>query len=757
MSHQKKPKTFRDLQKEMLTPIAIGRAQTKPKTTSDQEDVLDLSMIHNKESVIESRDKRIVDISRKKSSAAGMRDGTAPEKKEEKFMFVEVSDEKPRSQQKLTELIKLAAAGTLILFSINVINIYQRGVTIKNDVIATAFSGYDNLLHASSQSKDAQFADAQNSFTASTKDFGDALNTLRFLETNQNVFYTREKTVESVQNLLEAGKNISEAGTDFAKGIQHLQDLPALVLKKNSSDDLSKIKPTPVDESTITPSQPLTDILQQDLVFLQKSSGNVAAASQNLSLVSPDVLPEQMKSKLETAKTAVSKLQEILQEAQDKMPVLMKLLGQRYMQRYLILLQNDAEARPTGGFIGSYLIVDVNNGYVINTEFHDIYETDGQLKEDIPAPEDIAQITKNWRMRDSNYSPDFAVSAEKAAWFLQKENGPSVDSVIAINQHFIGDLFDVTGPVQLDGLKAPLTKDNYSTVISYLVESKASGNDDPKKILRSFIPAFQKQLMSSKNIGKIVKLVIDALKNRDVMLYSRDEDIQNFFDQMDVSGRVIRTKPNEDFLQVISTSVGGNKSDVYIQQSITHDTFIAKDGSMKDEVTITRKHTWTTAELSRWKAMLSDFGYTNISKTLQYILGSGTNKSSIKVYVPEGATLLGTQGIDQTLVKTGSAKEIQKNYFMFTMNIPAGEEQTVTLSYKLPTALKVESGDAYKFFAQRQPGIVLSTLEKNIVVAQGIKIYESFPKTLSFPEPAVAQYKTALQNDAYVSALIGVE
>lgn len=155
--------------------------------------------------------------------------------------------------------------------------------------------------------------------------------------------------------------------------------------------------------------------------------------------------------------------------------------------------------------------------------------------------------------------------------------------------------------------------------------------------------------------------------------------------------------------------------------------------------------------------MLSDFGYTDLSKTVQYILGSGPNKSSIKVYVPQGATLQGTQGIDQTLVKTATAPEIQKNYFMFTMNIPAGEEQTVTLSYKLAKTLNVATGDAYKFFAQRQPGIVLSTLEKNIVVAQGIKIYESFPKKLTFPEPAVAQYKTALQNDAYVSALVGVE
>ncbi len=745
----KKNKTFRDLQKQKFSPIAIGEDKPLPqKKLKPSQNFLDLSKIDKQRTVLEGGSKKIMDIRKGKSFENGEKD---------RFMFVEVNEGKPRSNQRLSEIIRVAAAGTLILFLINIVNIYQRGIIIKNDVIATAFNGYDNLVQAGNQSKDADFAQAQSSFSGATENFDSALSTLRFLETNQNAFYTKEKTVESAQNLLEAGKNISEAGTDFAKGIVHLQDLPALLLQNNSLAELTPVKAQPVDEDSITPKPSLTDKLQLDLAFLNQASDKINAASQNLSQVSADVLPEQMKSKLATAKDAVSKLQDVLQETQQKIPVVMKMLGQRYLHRYLILLQNDAEARPTGGFIGSYLIVDVNDGYVTKTEFHDIYETDGQLQEDIPAPEDIAKITKNWRMRDSNYSPDFAISAEKAAWFLQKEKGPSVDSVIAINQSFISRLFDVTGPVSIDGLKAPLTKDNYQTVISYLVESKASGDGDPKKILKSFIPAFQKQLMESKDIGQIVKLVIDALKNRDILLYSRDEDIQNFFDELGFSGRVIRTKPNEDYLQVITTSIGGNKSDAYIQQSIEHTTVVAKDGTMTDEVTIDRKHTWSSAELTKWKATLKPFGYTDISKTVQYILGSGPNKSSIKVYVPEGSTLLGTNGVDQSTVETKNDDDIQKSYFMFEMDIPAGEEQSVTLSYRLPVKLNTAIADSYHFFAQRQPGIVLSSLDQNLVVAQGLKMYDSFPATLLFPQDNQAVLQTKLENDAYMAALVGTE
>jgi len=740
----KKTKTLRDLQKQNLSTISIGEEKPVPKNRPTSQEWLDLSMIDRQTVLNGDGGKKVMDIQSNKS------------KTKDEYRFVEVDEDKPRMPPRLGEVIRLAAAGTLILFLINAVNIYQRGIIIKNDVIATAFSGYDNLVQAGNEAKQAQFNEAQNSFSEATINFNEALNTLRFLETNQNAFFSREKTVESAQNLLAAGKNISEAGANFAKGIVHLQDLPALFLQNNLPEELKKTKAEPVDEENLSDEVALTTKLEEDLKFLKEASQKIDAASQNLDYVSADVLPEQMKSKLGTARDAIAKLKTVLKETEAKIPVLMKLLGQRYMHRYLILLQNDAEARPTGGFIGSFLLVDMNDGYITKTEFHDVYETDGQLKEDIPAPEDIAKITKNWRMRDSNYSPDFAISAEKAAWFLQKEKGPSVDSVIAINQNFIARLFELTGPVQLEGLQAPLTQENYLTIISYLVESKISGDADPKEILRRFIPAFQKQLMASKDMGKIIKLVIEGLKERDILMYSRDANIQNLFDELGLSGRVIRTRPQEDFLQVITTSIGGNKSDLYIQQNLKHTTIIAKDGTVTDELTITRKHTWTSEDLTRWKVLIRDFGYSEISKTVQFILGSGNNKPYIKVYLPQGVKLINTAGIEKKDVAIRTDDEIKKSYFMFEQDIPAGEEKSVTLSYQLPVKLNIPTADTYRFFAQRQPGIVLSTLEKNLIVGQGLKIYESFPANL-LPDKNTVTTTLKLENDTYMAALVGVE
>ena len=732
----------RDL--EQRGPSAISLAEEKMYVPAGkQKNLLDLSTAGKFNRNFAKRNKkRIVDI------------GPSAEKKEEKFVFMEMKPDKKPFKSRLDEVIRLAGAGMLILFLLNIVNIYQRGLAIKNSVVATASSGYEALVQAEEQSKQAQFASAETSFKTAGNAFKSAMDDLGFLQSNQNAFFARQKTMESINNLLEAGRNISQAGVDFSKGIGPLQQLPLLFLQENKlTSELNNSKQKYVVETPPKPS--LTAKLQDDLVFLQNAVSKVEAAGQNLDQVSNDILPAQYQAKFSSLKLSVQKLLSILTEAEAKFPVFLRLLGNRYIHRYLILLQNDAEARPTGGFIGSYLIVDMNDGYVTKTEFHDVYETDGQLKENIPAPEDIAKVTNNWRMRDSNYSPDFAISAEKAAWFLQKENGPSVDTVIAINQHVLTDLFDVTGPIKVEGLNAPLTKDNWGLVISYMVESKLSGINDPKMILRSFIPAFQKQLIESKSWDKLIKVLTNALREHDIMLYSRNTDIQDFFDELGVSGRVIRTKPNEDYLQVITTSIGGNKSDLYMQQNLRHVTVISPDGTIKDDMTITRRDTWTSAEIKKWLANLKPFGFDQISDTVLYILGKGPNKSYMKIYVPEGSTLTAANGIDKKDVETRDDPEIQKTFFMFEMDIAPGEEKSVTLSYQLPVKLNVALADTYKFFVQRQPGIVISKLEKDVFAAPGLKIYEYFPKTLDASEQNHLSETISVESENYMAALVG--
>jgi len=82
------------------------------------------------------------------------------------------------------------------------------------------------------------------------------------------------------------------------------------------------------------------------------------------------------------------------------------------------------ELRPTGGFIGSFGLLNFENGKLGNLNVNDIYAIDGQLKGHVAPPDELLHFLgqPNWYMRDSNWSPDFPISAERAYMVLGKRN-----------------------------------------------------------------------------------------------------------------------------------------------------------------------------------------------------------------------------------------------------------------------------------------------------------------------------------------------
>jgi hypothetical protein len=665
-------------------------------------------------------------------------------KKEGKIFFLNIEPAKSASLDRINEVIRMAFAGIAILFVINIVNVLQRGQVIKDQIVASAYSGYEDLMQAGENAKVQDFKLAEGNFDEAENGFQQAILDISFLQTSKDSFFAKEKTVTSVQSILQAGKSISAAGSDFARGIEDFKNLPFIFISANKS---------PQQDTAGRPS--LTEILKNDFKYVEKASVGIKTAYENLLNVSPDVLPEQFKDKLAVALSTVGKIKKIMESVERKMPAILELLGDKYPHRYMILLQNDSESRPTGGFIGSFLIVDVNDGYITKTEFHDVYEFDGQLKEEIPAPEDIAKITKNWGLRDSNYSPDFIYSAQKAAWFLQKENGPSVDTIIAVNQSIVADLLNITGPIEMEGLNASLDSTNYQTVLSYIIESKLNGAASPKAILEKFISAFKEKLFESNDWGKVIKTFTNAFKSKQIMLYSKSDTIQSMFDELGLSGRVTKTLPNEDYLNVIITSIGGNKSDLYMMQSIKHNTIVNSTGLLIDELTIKRKHTWNEKSLEKVKEIIKSFGFESLSDTTRDILGNGTNKSYVKVYVPTGSKLIDITGLKMEEIATRHDSEIDKTYFIFEMDVAPGQSGEVKITYQLPQNLELLPVDTYRFYAQRQPGINSSYFSKQIFFAPGLKSYKEYPAEFKKYESGNVYYENKLEGDINLSAVVG--
>ncbi len=416
-------------------------------------------------------------------------------------------------------------------------------------------------------------------------------------------------------------------------------------------------------------------------------------------------------------------------------------------------MQNNNEIRPTGGFIGSYAIVDINDGYIEKLETHDVYDIDGSYGGLIEPPDEFKSFTSNWRFRDSNYSPDFFYSGKKARWFLDKEGGPTADTVIAINQGLLQELLKITGPVQV-GNFGKLDANNYNLLLSFVIEGKVWGTEDPKHILKVFVPAFKEAILKEENISKVSSKLYRAVQQKHIMMYSSDEEIQGFFDAIGVSGRMYQNSPDEDYLSVINISTGGTKSEQFILEEINHDTNIDKYGKIENKITIKRTHRFTDEIYYKWKTILNAYGFTNIPDHLIDILGRGKNKVSVRVYVPEGSRLKSTNASD---IATKFDNELKKTYFFFTMEVSAGESEEIWISYNLPFTMIFNPAEAYRLFVEKQPGSRGSIFTKTLTVDPKLDLLSAYPTGLIGSSTGEITYATNLVYDKNFSALISKE
>lgn len=649
--------------------------------------------------------------------------------------FIYIKGKKFTPPKFLGNLLKIGIAGFLIILLFNTINVYYTGKKLEKNIAAEAYEGYSFLIDAGKNASKIQFDKASESFAKAMENFSTAKNELWFISTDKS-FYSQQNNIgQAVNALLVGGQHFSTAGNHFLDALEEFNHIPLYFVAKNNNPK--------------GPNPSVTNSLKNGLDKTNLAIEKINLAAEQLANVNENGLPSEIAARIKVIKKQTAELSETLNAVSAHFPALLKLLGDNYPHRYLVLLQNNNEIRPSGGFIGSYAIMDINEGYIEKLEVNDVYDIDGSYKGIIEPPDELKKFTGNWRFRDSNYSPDFPTSAAKAKWFLQKEGGPGVDTVIAINQGLLTDLLKITGPIQV-GNFGKLNSENYNLLLSYVIEGKIWGAEDPKHILKVFIPEFKKAILQEKNIAKVSSKLYRAVQQKHIMMYSGDEEIENLFDAMGISGKVYKNTAEEDYLSVINTSIGGTKSDQFVEENILHDTFIDKNGNVTDEVTIKRSHLWNDEIYYKWKKILKSYGFSEMPDYLIDILGRGRNKVFMRVYVPDGSILLSST---DAKLETKYDKDLKKTYFLATVEITAGKTSSLKIRYRLPFTLDLKSAGIYKLIIEKQPGSRGSIFTKTARTDPEIVNLSIYPKESRVDADGNVIYATNLVYDRYFSGI----
>ncbi|MBV9280399.1 MAG: DUF4012 domain-containing protein, partial [Chloroflexi bacterium] len=98
------------------------------------------------------------------------------------------------------------------------------------------------------------------------------------------------------------------------------------------------------------------------------------------------------------------------------------ILGARRPTTYLAAFQDSHELRATGGFVAAVDLVTLRRG-VISTSFSSSALPRETMAAFPPLPEAYYTPETRWILRDSNWSPDFPLSARLERWFYGEDTG----------------------------------------------------------------------------------------------------------------------------------------------------------------------------------------------------------------------------------------------------------------------------------------------------------------------------------------------
>lgn len=243
--------------------------------------------------------------------------------------------------------------------------------------------------------------------------------------------------------------------------------------------------------------------------------------------------------------------------------------------RLAFVLQNTDELRATGGFMGSLLVIDLNQGTIEKWQLYDIYEPDGQFTGFIPAPPGVDEYLsegKGLRLPDSNWSPDFPTAANQIHTLLEAGKIQHVDYIGAVNLSLIQDILLYTGPITLPDQQVTVTANNVNEVLRAERGEFFAGSQAKKVLLLSFMQQllFTFQNLSPLEQEEIIKIGISAFPQKQLQLYAQDPLTQSWLEKFSLAGTLFPPVDTEypHYFASIESNVGINKANRHLMRQI---------------------------------------------------------------------------------------------------------------------------------------------------------------------------------------------
>jgi Protein of unknown function (DUF4012) len=252
-----------------------------------------------------------------------------------------------------------------------------------------------------------------------------------------------------------------------------------------------------------------------------------------------------------------------------------QMLGQDGPRRYLLVAQNNAEARATGGFIGAYAVIRADQGRLSLEKTGtnvDLAQRAPRPVVDMPAA--FASRYDNFKSRQgfyaANFSPHFPDVATVLAALYRSQAPGRLDGVVAVDPRALSEVLAVTGPVRLRSGQV-VAADNVSHFIA-IDEYRVFPTDAQTPQRKALVTELSEAIVGGALRGgapprTLVEALSRSVQGGHLALASLHPEEQAALAGTRIAGGL--PSGGGPFLQVLTQDVAGNKLDVYLHRTVS--------------------------------------------------------------------------------------------------------------------------------------------------------------------------------------------
>ncbi|MBN2391229.1 MAG: DUF4012 domain-containing protein [Anaerolineae bacterium] len=452
----------------------------------------------------------------------------------------------------------------------------------------------------------------------------------------------------------------------------------------------------------------------------------------------------------------------LLQRGVQGALLLPKLLGDTELHTYLLLVQNEDELRPTGGFLTGVARVAVREGRIEHLYFENSAEVTDFKRPypDPPAPLLEIMGLELWVFHDSNWSPDFPTSARQAVAFYQQRYETPIDGVLAVDQEAFRRMVEVLQPLDIPSYPNPITASN---ILAALRQSRDMPlEDDPvaawerrhKVILEDLLTAVIDKVQHQPETVDFIRLgmaVIEAFEERHMFAYAlQDDDLATLLGETRWDGALYAGEG--DYLMVVDANLGYSKVNPYIAASLGYAVDLRDPQQPQAFLTLQYQHNGPrTSEPCYHFYKPPMLTYESLMQQCYW--------DYVRVYVPEGTQPLSAtpNPIPGDLLVTGNARsgeaeilapEAGKTVLATFFVLPPGQRAETRMIYLLPPDVIQQKEETlhYRLYVQKQGGKLAVPIQVSLYLPPDTTaIHSNIP------------YARAADNDTHIIYILNLE